>query len=150
MSTKIESLQRDNEIFKEKAKKCDSIENKLSDELIKMEMAQMKIRQLEQEIRSYGDWQETSKVSSITLIFFFYCIISISIQVFYKNLSRLQELEKDNERLQKDNINLIENVNGKFLLEEENYHLKFRLEKYEKLNSEQISYKVNFYCQLPR
>lgn len=98
-----------NEELSEAIKQANTLSSQAENERCEMESAQRKIKELEAEILSYGEWKSLSKV-------------------FQTRLAKVTELERDCERLARDNKNLHETIGNKLLLEEQVHDLKTRLE----------------------
>ncbi|GAB0096207.1 Mad1 [Sergentomyia squamirostris] len=112
-----------NETMQQKLVKYMEIEATLEEEKQKNQSAAMKIKELEYEIASYGEWKD---MSSTTLA----------------RLSQMPDLEKEVLRLRTDTKNLRDAIGNKLLLEEQVYDLKSRLEKSEKNNLNAIELKI--------
>lgn len=106
-----------------KSYKYDDIERDLDVERQKTSKLESKIKELEYEIASYGEWKNTSKASQTRLI-------------------NISDLEKENERLRQEAKNLRDTVGNKLLLEEQVFDLKTRIENSEKSSSEVTTLKA--------
>lgn len=102
-----------------KANEVDKINGDLEKERYQFSVAQRKIKELESEISNHGDWKNMSKA-------------------FQARLAKVTELERDCERLTRDNKNLHETIGNKMLLEEQVHDLKTRLENRERINDQSI------------
>ncbi|XP_037945994.1 mitotic spindle assembly checkpoint protein MAD1 isoform X2 [Teleopsis dalmanni] len=100
------------ETYKEKSGLYDSLKLQNEKDLNELDFANSKIKDLESQIASYGDWKEITKNNHARLL-------SIS------------EMEKEVEFLRGKNKSLHELIGNKLLLEEQVYDLKTRLEKEE-------------------
>lgn len=116
MESELRALQEDldtqrarNEDLVEKMKEFDFLSNELDNERYQFSSAQRKIKELENDLASHGEWKNLSKV-------------------FQARLSKVTELERECERLTRDNKNLYETIGNKLLLEEQVHDLKTRLE----------------------
>lgn len=85
--------------------------------------AEMKIKQLEYEISSFGDWKDLSKAS-------------------HTRMHNMCDMEKEVERLRNTNKNLHDSLGNKLLLEERVHDLEARLKRFEQSNVDQIGLKV--------
>lgn len=89
-----------------------------------LEETRKKVKSLEYEVGNFGDWKDVEKASQ-------------------KRLSEIPQKDKEMERLQSFNKNLLDTVGNKLLLEEQVCDLKGRLEKYESDKEELIRLKVH-------
>lgn len=109
MQDELNTLHARNEEFSETVKQTNTLSNQLETERCELESAQRKIKELETELASYGEWKSLSKV-------------------FQARLAKVTDLERECERLSRDNKNLHETIGNKLLLEEQVHDLKTRLE----------------------
>lgn len=109
MHEDVVSLQERNDKLTESAKETGALSSELESERFQLEAAQRKIKELEAEITSYGEWKDLSKV-------------------FQTRLAKVTDLERECERLVRDNKQLHETIGNKLLLEEQVHDLKTRLE----------------------
>lgn len=85
--------------------------------------AQMRVKELEYESTSFGDWKDLSKAS-------------------HSRMNNMSDLEKEVERLRNTNKSLHDSLGNKLLLEEQVHDLESRLSRNEKQNVDQIGLKV--------
>lgn len=102
-----------------RASEADRITGDLEKERFQLAVAQRKIKELECEITSHDDWKNMSKA-------------------FQARLAKVTELERECERLARDNKNLHETIGNKLLMEEQVYDLKTRLDNRERINDASI------------
>lgn len=114
-----------NQDLKQKLEEFKTLKTDYEQEKIKHQNATFKIKELEYEVNSYGDWKDISKAS-------------------HSRMSTMSEMEKDVTRLRQTNKNLNESLGHKLLLEEQVHTLKTQLERYEKANIELITKKTQF------
>lgn len=112
-----------NEGLKEKAEGFQSLKSELEQVQVNHQEAQMKIKQLEFEVNSFGDWKDLSKAS-------------------HSRMQNVCDIEKELDRLRTTNKNLHDSLGNKLLLEERVHDLEARLERNEKTNVDQIQLKV--------
>lgn len=108
MQDDLETTRARNEELNKAIKQSHTVSNQLENERCELESAQRKVKELEAEIVSYNDWKSLSKV-------------------FQTRLAKVTELERDCERLTRDNKNLHETIGNKLLLEEQVHDLRARL-----------------------
>lgn len=109
MQDELSTLRTRNDELNENLKQSNEAANQLENERYQLESSQRKVKELEAEIASYGDWKNLSKV-------------------FQTRLAKVTDLERECERLTRDNKNLHETIGNKLLLEEQVHDLKTRLE----------------------
>lgn len=109
MQDEINTLRTRNEELNESVKQSNTLSSQLENERYQLEMSQRKVKELEAELASYGEWKNLSKV-------------------FQTRLAKVTDLERECERLTRDNKNLHETIGNKLLLEEQVHDLKTRLE----------------------
>jgi mitotic spindle assembly checkpoint protein MAD1 len=114
--TSLRSLVKD---LRQKLEEYKSLTSDYEQEKIKHQDAQQKIKALEYEVSSYGDWKDMAKAS-------------------HSRMNNMSEMEKEVVRLRQVNKNLHDSLGNKLLLEEETHNLKTRLERFEKSSVEQI------------
>lgn len=112
------------EEFIDKAEAFDSIHKELDKTEQELEDAKVRIKSLEYEVGSFGDWKDMARVSQ-------------------KRLAEIPQKDKEMERLQSFNKNLLDTVGNKLLLEEQVCDLKGRLERYDNDKEDLIRLKVN-------
>lgn len=110
MQDEITTLRTRNDELSENLKNTNSLSSQLETEHYQLETAQRKIRELEAELSSYGEWKNLSKV-------------------FQARLAKVTDLERENERLNRDYKNVHETIGNKLLLEEQVHDLKSRLDQ---------------------
>lgn len=118
-----ETLKAVNERLREQLEECKTLKNELEQEKVDRQNAEMKVKQLEYEISSFGDWKDLSKAS-------------------HSRLHNMSDMEKEVERLRLTNKNLHDSLGNKLLLEEQVYDLEARLKRYEQSSVDQIGLKV--------
>lgn len=88
-----------------------------------LETCQRRVNDLENEIVAYGEWKELSKT-------------------FQGRCSKIPDLEKELERLKRENKNIRDTIGNKLQLEEEVFHLQSRLEKQERSQDDNVAFKT--------
>lgn len=109
MQDELSSLHAHNEELSERIKEVDSLANDLDVARLELSTAQRRVQDLETEVKNFGEWKSMSKA-------------------FQARLARMTDLERDCERLQRENKNLHDTIGNKLLLEEQVHSLKSRLE----------------------
>lgn len=109
MQDELDTLRIRNEELSETVKQTNALSSQLENERCELESSQRKVKELEAELTSYGEWKSLSKV-------------------FQARLAKVTDLERECERLTRDNKNLHETIGNKLLLEEQVHDLKTRLE----------------------
>lgn len=109
MEDELSTLRTRNEELNENLKQSNKLSGQLESERYQLESSQRKVKELEAEIVGYGEWKNLSKV-------------------FQTRLAKVTDLERECERLSRDNKNLHETIGNKLLLEEQVHDLKTRLE----------------------
>lgn len=115
----LEALQDRQEDLQEKASETDQLSADLEQERLQLATAKRRISELESEIVSHGEWKNLSKV-------------------FQARLAKVTDLERECERLTRDNKNLHETIGNKLLLEEQVHDLKSRLANRERSNDANV------------
>lgn len=123
-TTENMKLKEQVEEYMDKAEAFDSLQNELVKAEQDLEEARERIKSFEYEVGSFGDWKDVAKVSQ-------------------KRLSEIPQKDKEMQRLQCFNKNLLDTVGNKLLLEEQVCDLKGRLERYENDKEELIKLKVH-------
>jgi mitotic spindle assembly checkpoint protein MAD1 len=118
-----ETLQTLSESLKQQLEEFKTLKSELEQEKVDRQNAEMKVKQLEYEISSFGDWKDLSKAS-------------------HARLHNVSDMEKEVERLRSTNKNLHESLGNKLLLEERVHDLESRLQRNEQANVEKIGLKV--------
>lgn len=95
----------------------------MENERYQLESSQRKVKELEAELASYGEWKNLSKV-------------------FQMRLAKVTDLERECERLTRDNKNLHETIGNKLLLEEQVHDLKTRLDLQTKNTEHNVDFKT--------
>lgn len=121
----LDALQDRQDDLAEKASQSDQLTVELEQERLQFSAAQRRIKDLEYEIASHDEWKNLSKV-------------------FQARLAKVTELEKDCERLTRDNKNLHETIGNKLLLEEQVHDLKGRLDNRERTTDSQVELRTQF------
>ena len=116
LKTVNESLKKNLEEFK-------GIKSSLEQEKIDRQNAEMRVKELEYEVSSFGEWKDLSKAS-------------------HSRLHNMSDMEKEVERLRLTNKNLHDSLGNKLLLEEQVHDLEARFKRSEELNVDQIGLKV--------
>lgn len=119
----LDTLQDRQDELNEKAGQADRLSANLEQERFQLASAKRKIGELENEITSHGEWKNLSKV-------------------FQTRLAKVTELERDCERLARDNKNLHDTIGNKLLLEEQVDDLKARLANREHINDTQADLSI--------
>lgn len=118
-----EALKCINESLKQNLSEFKDLKGFLDQEKVDRQNAEMKVKELEYEISTFGDWKGLSKAS-------------------HSRLHNMSDMEKEVERLRQTNKNLHDSLGNKMLLEEQVHDLEARLERNEKMNVDQIELKV--------
>lgn len=118
-----EALKVVNEKLMQQLEEFKSLKSELEQEKNSHQNAEMKIKQLEYEISSFGDWKDLSKAS-------------------HTRMHGMTDLEKEVERLRHTNKNLHSSLGNKLLLEEQVNSLESRVKRYEESTVDQIGLKV--------
>lgn len=111
------------EKLKQQLEEFKGLKAELDQERLDHQEAKMKIKELEYQVNSFGDWKELSKAS-------------------HSRLNNVCDMEKELERLRFANKSHHDSLGNKLLLEEQVYDLEARLKRYEQSNAEQIEFKV--------
>lgn len=109
MQEELDTLRARNEELSDAVKQTNTLSSQLESERCELESSQRKVKELEAELISHGEWKSLSKV-------------------FQTRLAKVTDLERECERLTRDNKNLHETIGNKLLLEEQVHDLKTRLE----------------------
>lgn len=118
-----ETLVAVNESLNAKLEEFKTMQVELDQMKIDHQNATMRIKELEYEVNSYGDWKDLSKAS-------------------HSRMHGMSDMEKEVERLRNNNKNLHDSLGNKLLLEEQVHDLEARLKRNEKDNVDQIGLKV--------
>jgi mitotic spindle assembly checkpoint protein MAD1 len=118
-----ETLRYLNDSLSEKLDELKNVRNELEQEKMKHQEAAMKIKELEYQVNSFGDWKEVERAST-------------------SRMSGMSDMEKEVTRLRQVNKSLHDAMGNKLLLEEQVHSLKTRLERYEKSSEDQIILKT--------
>lgn len=118
-----EKLKEVNEDLKVKLEEFKTFQVELDQMKIDHQNAAMRIKELEYEVNSFGDWKELSKAS-------------------HSRMHNMSDMEKEVGRLRHTNKNLHSSLGNKLLLEEQVHDLEARLNRNEKQNVDQIGLKV--------
>lgn len=118
-----ETLQALVESMKDKLEEFKGVKNVLDQEKIDHQNAQMRVKELEYEVSSFGEWKDLSKAS-------------------HSRLHNISDIEKEIERLRNTNKNLHDSLGNKLLLEEKVHDLEARLKRNDSSNVDQIGLKV--------
>lgn len=121
----LDSVKTLNHDLRQKLEEYKTLKTDLEQEKIKHQNAILKIKELEYEINSFGDWKDVAKASQ-------------------SRMNNMSELEKEVVMLRRKNKELNESVQGKLMLEEQVHTLTTRLERFEQSNMELISAKTQF------
>lgn len=111
------------ENFKEQLEEFKTLKSELEQERVNCQEAKMRVKELEYEVNSFGDWKELSKAS-------------------HSRLTNCSDMEKELDRLRSANKNFQSSIGNKLLLEEQVHDLESRLKRAEHFNTEQIELKV--------
>lgn len=111
------------EKLKEQLEEFKGLKTDLDKERVNAQEAQLKLKELEFETKSYGDWKDLSRAS-------------------HSRLHSMSDLEKEVERLRQTNKNIHDSLGNKLLLEEQVHDLESRLKRYEASSNQQIELKV--------
>ncbi|KAG5677342.1 hypothetical protein PVAND_007108 [Polypedilum vanderplanki] len=117
--TEAATFQTSNKDLRQKLEEFKSLKTDFEQEKIKHQEALLKIKDLEYEVSSFGDWKDMAKASQ-------------------SRMNTMSDIEKEVTRLRQVNKNLHDSLGNKLLLEEENYSLKTRLERLEQSSVNQI------------
>lgn len=119
----LEAVQVANASMQERLGEVSAMEKELEEEKQKHQAAQLRVKDLQFQLDSYGEWQEVSR-STI------------------RRLSGMGDLDKEVVRLRADLKALREAAGNKLLLEEQVFDLQTRLERQEKQNLDAIQLQV--------
>lgn len=111
------------ETLKNRLEEFKGAKNLLDQEKIDHQNAKMRVKELEYEVSSFGEWKELSKASHV-------------------RLHNMSDIEKEIERLRNTNKNLHDSLGNKLLLEEKVHDLESRLKRNDRSNDDQIGLKV--------
>lgn len=125
MHDELNTLRSRNEELNESVKQSNTLSSQLENDRYQLETSQRKVKELEAELISYGEWKNLSKV-------------------FETRLAKVTDLERECERLTRDNKNLHETIGNKLLLEEQVHDLKTRLD----LQSKKVETSVDLEAKL--
>lgn len=125
MQDELDTLRVRNEELNETVKESNTLSSQLENERYQLESTQRRVKELEAEVSSYSEWKNLSKV-------------------FQTRLAKVTDLERDCERLMRDNKNLHETIGNKLLLEEQVHDLKTRLELQTKKGDTNIDLETKF------
>jgi DNA repair exonuclease SbcCD ATPase subunit len=106
--------------LKQRLEEFKSLKSDLEQERVNHQNSLLKIKELDYEIHSYGDWKDVAKAS-------------------HSRMSTMSDMEKEVVRLRQANKNLRDSLGNKLLLEEEVHTLRTRLERFEKSSVDQIN-----------
>lgn len=109
MQDELNTLRTRNEELSESLKQSNTLSSKWESEKCQYEASERKIKELETEIANFGEWKNLQ-------------------EVFQARLAKVTDLERECERLTRDNKNLHETIGNKLLLEEQVHDLKNRLD----------------------
>lgn len=112
-----------NESLKEKLEEFKGLKNELDQVKVDLQNSEMRVKELEYEVSSFGEWKDLSKAS-------------------HSRMHNMSDMEKEVERLRTTNKNLHSSLGNKLLLEEQVHDLEERLKRNEKSNVDQIGLKV--------
>lgn len=118
-----EAFKINNESLKEQLEEFKTMKAELEQQKIEHQNAEMRIKELEYEVNSFGDWKDLSKAS-------------------HSRMNSMCDLEKEVERLRKTNKNLHDSLGNKLLLEEQVHDAEERLKRYEQTSQDQIGLQV--------
>ncbi|XP_055380040.1 mitotic spindle assembly checkpoint protein MAD1 [Condylostylus longicornis] len=127
VNEELENIRNHQDEMQEKAFAFDELHSELEEERQEHELTKSKIKELEYQISSYGDYKELSKTME-------------------NRLANIPDLEKEIIRLQKENKNLQENIGEKLLLEEQVHDLKSRLERSDNASSDAAALRTQISC----
>lgn len=111
------------EKLKEQLEEFKGLKTELDKERVDAQEAQLKLKELEYEVKSYGDWKDLSRAS-------------------HSRLNNMSDLEKEVERLRTTNKNIHDSLGNKLLLEEQVHDLEVRLKRSDASSTQQIEFKV--------
>lgn len=109
MQDELSLLHARNEELSERIKETERLKNDLDVARHELATAQRRVQELETEVTNFGEWKSMSKA-------------------FQARLAKITDLERDCERLTRENKNLHDTIGNKLLLEEQVHSLKSRLE----------------------
>lgn len=109
MNDELLTLRSRNTELLDRVKESDKLSGELDVERCELATARRRIQELETDLANHGEWKNLSKA-------------------FQARLAKATELERECERLTRDNKNLHETIGNKLLLEEQVHDLKARLE----------------------
>lgn len=117
------SMQVLNESLNEKLEEFKGLKNELDQVKINFQNSEMRVKELEYEVSSFGEWKDLSKAS-------------------HSRLHNMSDMEKEVERLRTTNKNLHGSLGNKLLLEEQVHDLEERIKRNEKSNVDLIGLRV--------
>lgn len=106
--------------LQERARRLTAFETAGELQKVQLENAQRRVVDLETELAELGEWREMSKT-------------------FQTRVARIPELEKEVERLRRENKNIYDTIGNKLLLEEEVHDLRSRLALSERTNADVVA-----------
>ncbi|XP_037924951.1 mitotic spindle assembly checkpoint protein MAD1 isoform X2 [Hermetia illucens] len=119
----LENSKRLQNEYKQKATEYQNIKSQLETEKQQHELVKSRVKDLEYEVASYGEWKELTKTTQA-------------------RLCSLPDIEKELARVKQENKNLRDALGNKLLLEEQVFDLKTRLEKYDEISTDTVALKV--------
>ncbi|CAO1351142.1 unnamed protein product [Diamesa serratosioi] len=119
----LEVVRGINEDMKQKLVNHEALKGQLEQESHQLQSSLSRIKELEFEIGSFGDWKDLSKAN-------------------HSRMNSLSELDKEVIRLRQTNKNLHDSLGNKLLLEEQVHDLEARLKKHEQSNDDAVMLRV--------
>lgn len=112
-----------NKSLLEKLEEFKGLKNELEQVKVNFQNSEMRVKDLEYEVSSFGEWKDLSKAS-------------------HSRMHNMSDMEKEVERLRTTNKNLHGSLGNKLLLEEKVHDLEARLKRNESSNVDQIGLQV--------
>lgn len=116
----LDKLLENTSQLQEKGRKYNELDVQFEVQRNELERATRRVAELEMEIAAFGEWKEMSKT-------------------FQNRCAKMPDLEKELERVRRENKNIRETIGNKLLLEEEVFDLKTRLAQHERVHDELVA-----------
>lgn len=116
----LQSLHENTSQLLEKSRKFNELDAQLEVQRNDLQRANRRVAELENEIAAFGDWKDMSKT-------------------FQQRIAKVPDLEKEVERLRRENKNIHDTIGNKLLLEEEVFDLKTRLAQHETVHDQLVA-----------
>lgn len=116
----LQSLHENTSQLQEKGRKFNELDAQFEIQRNDLQRANRRVAELENEIAAFGEWKEMSKT-------------------FQQRIARVPDLDKEIERLRRENKNIHDTIGNKLLLEEEVFDLKTRLAQHQTVHDQLIA-----------